>query len=1008
MPFRIARLARPSTEALVTSSVVAVAVLLVFWQLQPNLLFMNTLTAGGDMGAHTWLPWYVKHHLLPHGRISGWTPDWYAGFPALTFYFPLPSLLVVALSYVLPYGVAFKLVTVSGMCSLPIAGWAFGRLARMPFPAPACLAAATVPFLFDTGYTILGGNMASTLAGEYAFSIALSLAMVFLGLVAGGLETGRRRAAAAVVLALVITCHILPTIFAIVGGALLVLLRMAGGALPTVRRWRTLLVGLVGLLVIGRAVVAVVHWSRIVEALLLGVLVAAAVLLAPAPRRLRLRVRGVDDGGRGGADVTTLRRAILAEAAWSLPLGGLGAGLALFWLVGKAIGLGVDVDGYGFVGVLLLAAVALALGLRCTPVRPAKAPEGRWWWGPRLSALRWAVPVGVVALLLSGYWSVPFVLRSTYMNDMGWEKIGVGVQSGMQLYDQVIVHYVDALFPHALEGVQIAAAVGGAVSLYLRRRIGIFFVLVAVTSFVAFVEMPQGRLWNARLLPFWYLSCYMLAGLLLSELGRGLASALWRVPSLRSSAPVLRWMAAPLALALALGVVVPKIEAPGWWPVSSGFPWHDPATQAPSFISGWATWNYAGYDGKKPDGTLYKPANVEYQAVMRLLQQAGDREGCGRVMWEYESTLDRFGTPMALMLSPLHTKGCMGSMEGLFFESSATVPYHFLNQTELSVGPSQAMRDLPYGSLDVADGISKLQLMGVKYYLTFSPTVQAQADLDPRLTLVGTTPASAAQDGSARTWKLYAIAGSDLVTGVDNLPVVLSDEASISARRNGKPDTPLSAREAWLENSLAWYQDANNFDVLLAASGPKEWPRVRNAEQPIERVPTQRAIVSDISTSDDRISFHVDRVGVPVLVRASYFPNWQSSGAGEVYRVTPNLMVVVPTSQDVTLHYGHTPVDLLGWAMTGLGVVGAIALFRVDRRLVTVPRRRRPERGLGADADEPTEGYGPAIPLDIPADGGSQASVAVGGPAATGPSTTGAASSSDSDDGARPTGSSPG
>ena len=150
------------------------------------------------MGAHVWLPAYLRDHLLPHFRLTGWAPDWYAGFPALVFYFPLPSLLIVILNVILPYNIAFKLVTVSGLLTLPVAAWAFGRLARMPFPGPACLAAATLPFLFSREFTIYGGNIASTLAGEFGFSIGLSLALVFLGLVARGLETGRHRALAAV------------------------------------------------------------------------------------------------------------------------------------------------------------------------------------------------------------------------------------------------------------------------------------------------------------------------------------------------------------------------------------------------------------------------------------------------------------------------------------------------------------------------------------------------------------------------------------------------------------------------------------------------------------------------------------------------------------------------------------------------------------------------------------------------------------------------------------------
>ena len=39
------------------------------------------------------------------------------------------------------------------------------------------------------------------------------------------------------------------------------------------------------------------------------------------------------------------------------------------------------------------------------------------------------------------------------------------------------------------------------------------------------------------------------------------------------------------------------------------------------------------------------------------------------------------------MLLPYWTNNCIGSMEGLLFESSATTPYHFLNQSELSLRP---------------------------------------------------------------------------------------------------------------------------------------------------------------------------------------------------------------------------------------------------------------------------------------------------------------------------------
>ena len=155
-------------------------------QLHPSLLVANTTTAGGDTGAHVMLPAFLKSHLLTHGQVTGWDPDWYDGFPLYTFYFPLPGLITVLFNAVVSYDVAFKLVTVLGSLTLPLCAWAFGRLAGLRDPGPGCLAAATLPFLFEPSFSIYGGNILSTLAGEYSFSLSLSLSLLFLGVWATG------------------------------------------------------------------------------------------------------------------------------------------------------------------------------------------------------------------------------------------------------------------------------------------------------------------------------------------------------------------------------------------------------------------------------------------------------------------------------------------------------------------------------------------------------------------------------------------------------------------------------------------------------------------------------------------------------------------------------------------------------------------------------------------------------------------------------------------------------
>ena len=68
--------------------------------------------------------------------------------------------------------------------------------------------------------------------------------------------------------------------------------------------------------------------------------------------------------------------------------------------------------------------------------------------------------------------------------------------------------------------------------------------------------------------------------------------------------------------------------------------------------------------------------------------------------------------------------------------------------------------------------------------------------------------------------------------------------------------------------------------------------------------------------------------GVPVLVKVPYFPNWHVSGAAGPFESSPNLMIVVPSSHHVVLHYGTTRLDWVGRAGSGLGLIALLGLSR--------------------------------------------------------------------------------
>jgi hypothetical protein len=734
-------------ETIITGAIVLFVCGFVFKYLQPSKLFLNSTPAGGDMGAHVWQPAFLRDHLLTHFRLTGWAPDWYAGFPSLVFYFPLPSLFIVILGAVMPYNVAFKLISVLGMVSLPFAAWMFGRLARFRFPGPACLAAATLPYLFSTNYTIYGGNIASTLAGEFGFSISLSLALIFLGLVARGLETGRYRAWAAVALVATGLCHLLPAIFAVIGAVVLTAMR----------------------------------WDR------------------------------------------------------------------------------------------------------------------RSW--------RWMAPVFAVAAGLSAFWWLPFLLRLPYATDMGYEKI---------------TQYYKNLFPAHELWLFLLAGLGFLVSVLRRQKLGIFLSIMATLAVLVFRFAPQARLWNARVLPFWFLCLYLLAAVGVAEGGAALLE-----PMKAGTTPTwsrMSTLALPLVAVAAVWIFVgfPLHGLPGGHKnaKTGKYTWLGISTAETSFLPSWANWNYSGYESP------LKARRAEYFGLINTMSKLGRSDGCGRAMWEYEPGLDQMGTPDALMLLPYWTNSCIGSMEGLYYESAATTPYHFINAAELSLQPSDPVRGLTYPAApNVTDGVRHMKLLGVRYYMALTTETQTQADANPDLQLVATSgpwPVSYSTGPSVgvkeRTWKIYEVADSQIVTPLINQPVVMKGIA-----KGGKQ---------WLDASESWYLNANLSDVMYAASGPSTWPRATPLSQNPPRNALQPVQVDKIASSDDSVSFDVDTIGVPVLVKVSYFPNWQASGAKGPYRVAPNLMVVIPTSHHVRLHYGYTPVDWLGYLF---GLVGLAALVWLVR-----------------------------------------------------------------------------
>jgi hypothetical protein len=186
---------------------VGAALYLIAGKFPREVMFADTVTNGGDMGTHYYAAAYMRDVLLPKGAVTGWCPGNYCGFPLFQFYFFLPFVLIALLSHLIPLTIAFKIGTVLGTFLLPICAYGGARLAGAAFPAPALAALATLPFLFMEANSMWGGNIPSTLAGEFAFSLGFALAILFMGVLRRVIDRRRGYAWAGLFVAIIGMTH---------------------------------------------------------------------------------------------------------------------------------------------------------------------------------------------------------------------------------------------------------------------------------------------------------------------------------------------------------------------------------------------------------------------------------------------------------------------------------------------------------------------------------------------------------------------------------------------------------------------------------------------------------------------------------------------------------------------------------------------------------------------------------------------------------------------------------
>lgn len=743
--------------------------------LNPPLLLSSTTPTGGDMGAHVLGPAYLRDVLLPQGQILGWSQSWFAGFPAFYFYFPLPSLVIVLLDLILPYGVAFKLVTVMGLVATPPATYYLARSLRLGKSISLVAASAGVVFVFMESFTIYGGNIASTLAGEFSFSWSFALSLVYLGLLIRGVRDDRKY-------------------------------------LP----WAAVLLGLTAL-------------SHIITTIV--------IVLASVP--------------------------------------------VLFWKRGTR---------------------ALAV-----------------WAG---------------GFAIAGFWALPLLARIGYTSDMAW--------SPLTKIEELLPVEIWLLLPLAVVGaILMARRTPRIIPIVAFTLLPVIYFPLPTTlhdQFPGVFTEPRWKLWNGRLLPYWYFGVAFLAAIAVGFVAR------WLIRQLPERVSIW-WTRGLFGLGgiVAMSVAFGNDDAPWWLAPAIGLVvlamiaismiWHGPtrtrsvvvavtaavlslgALAGVAFVDGWARWNYEGYEAKGPW--------LEYEGLMETIATLPP----GRVLWEPDSGeggLDKYGTPMSPMLIPYWAGQDYPSMEGLYFESSLTTPFHFIAAGEMAESPSNPVPGLTYHNFDMERGVQHMEMYGVRYYVSYNEAAASKADTIPELTRVAESP----------PFVVFELADPQMVVPASIQTVVYdAPDGGVTGKVLGLVGAGSNG-PTFNDLALEWYDDLELSDQWVVSHGPEDWPRIQSLEEleasPIPGVSPDA--VTNTVVDDHSISFDTTAVGVPHLVRVSYFPNWVAEGADGPYHSTPSLMVVVPTQEHVVLEFRRMSAEWIGIGLTVVALIGLVGLVAIRRR----------------------------------------------------------------------------
>ena len=704
--------------------------------LRLDLVFLNTMPTGGDMGAHVVPIKFFIDNFITNFKLNGWSNDWFAGYPLYYFYFPLPAVITFILNLFFTYSIAFKLMVIG---SILITIYSFEKLLRKSnekFSIFGFIAGLT--YVLTESFTIYGGNLASTLAGQFSFTYSIAFANLAIAVITKSSNKNK---------------HVISAIF--LGCSLL---------------------------------------SHLIPFIIYG-----AIYL-------------------------------------------------FFWVKTK------NTKIEKFSSLLIFS----ALTVRFTT--------------SLIANLEFTTNMGYT----------PY----TKLSDLIKSDITPFVVISLLI---ILINFRD---------------------IYRHKTTSLFEWYILISSVLLYFFVPEGALWNGRVVSFFNLGVIVLffrlfehsiedifryeqGELVLKVLSLIILIAYLINFSQKWNIDNYKIFLYPIVFLFFVGAIYFYISTANLFKLA----FTAAVIFTISFLPYWVSWNFNGYENKD-----------QWTDIEKLYSNLNELPP-GRIMWEPNSDLNKYGTPMVLMTIPLYTHHT--SVEGLYFDSSITTPFHFIAVSGLAERPSNPVGGLRYINNQFEKGQEYLEELGVDYFISYTDSITNKSLESDKLTLLF----------SSDPFTVFGIK-SDKVELVDQKLVRFEKTTFIE-----RSVSSIFRNTAYSNFFDVSYDNFNNLDTQRIIE-------VETSDLTQLKSSTEMANITNLKINSNTISFNTDKPNKLHIVKISYFPNWEVQNGAGPYRISPSFMAVIPYSENVELKFKNSSIETYSFFTAILSLLLFIGLLLKRNKLV--------------------------------------------------------------------------